>query len=231
MIRCASVCLVLLILGGGGCSSSSRELSTESQNAQSAIDRAENAGAKKYAESDYAAAKNELETARAAEEGAIRDKNAAQQQILAAQRRDDRARARTANRKAALGEVSEQRQQLLLQLDATQQHGEELRAKGVPEDEVTSVTEPREQMLKIKIKSLESEIDSMTKDIRAMDAVRKDAAIELDAARQRLKSAEERLSAARASYARVEQRANVARANALDARRGELSHEIGALSP
>jgi len=224
------VWLVVVCVLGGGCSSK-RELSRESRNAETAIERAEDAGAKKYDPANLEVAKDQLEASRAGEAAALRDRQKAHDLLLTAQKRDERAKLRLTNRKATLAEAEEERKNQLLTLDALKTHGEDLRRSGVPEADVTNMVEPQEQMVKIRIRTLDAQIASQKKEIEAMEAVRKDAGMEIDVAKARLKSSSERLQAARAGYVRVEEQANLARANSLAARRGQMSDQIGELTP
>lgn len=230
MKKLGSLWLAVACASAGGCAST-KELSTESRNATSAIEKAEKAGAKQHATVDLEVAKGELAAARHAEDAAVRDRKAAHGQLVAAQKRDDRARIRIASRKAALTEHEEERRAQLLLLDTTKEHAEELRTNGVTDEEVSELIDTRQHLIEIRIKSLEAELESIKKELIAMESVRKDAALEIQTARARLKTATVRLQAARASYARAEERANVAHAGALDARRTALAEEIGELAP
>jgi len=222
---------IAIVCSVAGCSSTNKEPSTESRNAESAIRRAENEGAKENASGDLEAAKEQLAAGRLAEDAALRDRKSAHADLMAAQKREERARSRIALRNASLAQAEDDRKTQLLALDATSTRAEELREKGVKEEEISTLIDPQAKMLKIHIKSLEQDIEAMKKDIAAMEAVRRDAALEIAMARARLKTAEERLTAARANYVRAEERANLARANSLDARRARLAEQISDTSP
>jgi hypothetical protein len=222
--------LLASLLALGGCSST-RELSSEQRNASDAITRAEKAGAKRYSSAELESAKDDLERARLAEDAATRDRKVAREQLASAQRRNERARRRLQMRRALLESDEEERRNQIAALEANEAHAEELRAKGVPPDEVARLSDGEASMIKIRIRNLESEIESIKREIAAMESVQKDSNLEIEMAQARLKSAEDRLEASRAIYAHVEQRANLARAEALDARRTELSEKIEKLSP
>jgi chromosome segregation ATPase len=222
---------ICLALATGACSTSTRELSLDQRNAREAIDRAEQEGAKKYSRPDLEAAKTELEMARSAENAALRDRQEARDALVAAQTRDERAKRRMSLRRGELEDAETERQNDILAIDAAGKRADELRSKGVSEDEVSQLTDGHVAMLKVKVRSLESDIRAAKEDISAMESVRGDAQMEVKTSRARLKTAEERLTAARASYVRVEERANLARAQALDTRRTMLAEKIEAMNP
>src|SRR5581483_8227958 len=89
--------------GLAGCSSSSqRDLSSDARNADEAITRAEDAGAKKYSATTLDAAKDDLNRAKVSEDAALRDRADARERLAAAQQRSERARKRQLMRQSLL---------------------------------------------------------------------------------------------------------------------------------
>jgi chromosome segregation ATPase len=230
LVKKTSALLIAVICAFAGCSST-RELSSEERGAKVAIARAEDSGADKYSGATLQEAKEDLERAKVSENAALRDKKAANDQLLAAQQRNDRAKRRIVVREAQLAQAEEDRKSQLVALDETKARADDMRARGIPEEDVMKVFDERANMQKVRIHDLESQIASLQKEIAAMQNVKRDSDTEIQTARSRLRTAEDRLESARASYRQVEDRANLARAEALDARRGELSDQIGRMTP
>jgi hypothetical protein len=229
MTRFDAFMLLLALSAPIGCSST-RELSADNQNAEAAISMAEKAGAKHYAPGDMELAREDLRRAKVSEAAALEDRSAARQQLETMRKRDQRAERRLQYRRAELAQVEEERRAHDLALQRLTEHAAVLREKGLPEEEVSAIVDPQTAMTKVKIRQLEAQSASLEKEIAAMENIRKDSALQSDAARARLRSAEDRLQASRATYQEVQDRANLARSRALDGKRAELSDSITKIS-
>lgn len=210
----------LLVLGLAivGCSSS-RHFPEERSEAEQAIDRATEAGADKHSKLTLESARDTLAHAQQAEDEAHHDKGEARDQLHAAQARLERSTQRLELKHRALEDELDQKKVQQLALDRLGERRDELRKKGLAEDEIARLTDVETAFANLKLRSIDATLASIEKEIELLELEKKDAQLDIDAANARLATADQRLETARLLFLRAQQQAKVAEAEAVDVKR------------
>jgi len=209
-----------LVVAGAvtGCSSSSH-FPEESRESETAIKSAEKAGASEHSKIMLESARDLHEHAKRAEEAATRDSKEAREQLKAAQKRAERADQGLASAKRKKAQESDAKQGYLLAIDRQKEHADELRKKGVSEDEIQRLNETDTQLTNLRIRSCDAAIAALEKEIELCELEKLDAQLSADAAKARLDTADKRLEVARLLFRASEEEARVAEAESLDEKR------------
>jgi hypothetical protein len=220
-MRALSLSLVLL---AAGCAS--KHFPEESNGAQHAIDRAEDAGADKHSRAMIDSARATNERAKKAEAEAINDRKVADEALRDAEKRFVRSNRRLEQvRDLRVRQEDEHRAQERA-LERLRERDNELHAKGVSEEDVRKLLEPQVALTRTRIQSIEATQASLEKEAELSDLEHKDAQLTVAAAKARLETADRRLEVSRALFDRAAVQAKLAEKESLDARRLELHSRV-----
>jgi hypothetical protein len=211
-----------------GCNSSNH-FPDESRDAEQAIKRAEDAGASQHSRAMLESARDLRDHAKRAEEEAQRDSKDAHEQLRMAQKRGARADQglKSARRRKKVEEDT--KQEYLATLDRQREHAEELRSKGVTEEEIQRLTETDNAITNLHVRSCDSAIAALEKEIELYELEKLDAQLTADAAKTRLDAVEKRLEVARLLFRAAQEEARVAEGDALEEKRAREGARINSM--
>jgi hypothetical protein len=221
-VRERPLSLLVLAAALAGCSSSSPPPSRapeDSRDIDHTIDHTDDTAATEHSRVVSETARDSLARARTGEEEASRDKTTANNQLSAAKRRLERVDQRLAKKRSQQQVEESDRKVQMLALDRIQQKRDDLRVKGLHEDEIARLTDADAAYAELRMNSVDATLATVEKEVELCELERRDAQLEVDTANTRISMADQRIQASRALAQRAQQQAKVAEAEAAEAKR------------